>query len=327
MKNRHSRAVFGAFASAALVGGVMVGMAAPASADDYTPGNSTPTVNITAVPATMQPAAEGGSATYTVEADVGDADTLLDLNTVTLCLYRTGVGDDTCATTDPQNTAKLVWTRATDTFAMTSGASTFWANDASVSNYVATAVSMSMDFKFKISEATLQGGWTAKVIAADGTATPEDTDAGITTNYYGNVDTNRATQSFGTIASGGSALKENISDGTLQVNGSTDIFYAVANFTDGTTTATNMQATSTDVAVPPTATKFAYDCKDAVTFGESGAFRVAGTATEIDSGVLSGGTAEGGSTATVASCRLSSGGQLPVASYSAAVTVTVAAAA
>ena len=36
-------------------------------------------------------------------------------------------GFGTCASIDPQNTVQLTWTRATDTFSIDAGASTYWA--------------------------------------------------------------------------------------------------------------------------------------------------------------------------------------------------------
>ncbi|MDP4015140.1 MAG: hypothetical protein U0990_02930 [Candidatus Nanopelagicales bacterium] len=312
-------------ASAALVAGAMTAVAvAPAQADDFDQGNIDPVVSAVTAGFAMQPAANGTSATYQIDATITDGNTLLDLNTVTLCLYNTAGGTSDCSSTDSQNTMKMVWTRADDAFVLTSGGSTYWADQTSLSDYTATNTAMDLNFKFKVGEAALQGDWTAKVTALDTSAgTHTVTDATHSVAYYGSVDTNRAGQSYGELAKDGSANAQNISHGTLQVNGATDISYAVANLTDGTTTMTNMGGL---VTAAPDVTKFALDCLGgSATYDNTGAARIAAGATEVHSNILTGGAVEDGNTTNVASCRLATGGQVPAQTYTGALTVTVAA--
>ncbi|MDZ7577108.1 MAG: hypothetical protein U0904_02880 [Candidatus Nanopelagicales bacterium] len=309
--------------SVALIASVLTAVAVtPGQADEFGQGNTAPVVSALTAGFAMQPAANGTSDTYQINAEITDANTLLDLDTVTLCLYHTTQGTSTCSSTAARNTMKIVWTQATNAFALTSGASTYWADQTSVSNYVATNTAMVMNFKFKVSEAALQGAWTATVTALD-TSAGEDsaTNADYSVAYYGAVDTNRVSQDYGTLAKDASATAQNISHGTLQANGASDIYYAVADLTDGTTTMTNAGGL---VTAAPAVTEFALDCLGgSATYDNTGAVRIGAGATEVHSNILTGGVVEGGNNTNVASCRLTSGGQVPAGPYAGAVTVTV----
>ncbi|MDP4014270.1 MAG: hypothetical protein U0990_01765 [Candidatus Nanopelagicales bacterium] len=315
---RPRRGIWVGLASVALIAGALTAVAVtPAQAT-----NTAPVVSGLTAGFAMQPAANGTSDTYQINAEITDADTLLDLNTVTLCLYHTTQGTSTCSSTDAQNTMKIVWTQATNAFALTSGASTYWADQTSVSNYVATNTAMVMNFKFKISEAALQGAWTAAVTALD-TSAGEDSaaDANYSVAYYGAINTHRVPQDYGTLAKDASATAQNISHGTLQANGASNIYYSVADLTDGTTTMTNAGGL---VTAAPTVTEFALDCLGgSATYDNTGAVRIGAGATEVHSNILTGGAVEGGNNTNVASCRLTSGGRVPAGTYSGAVTVTV----
>ncbi len=324
LKQRRLMAVL---ASGALVGGVLVGaVATPASADDYTQTNSAPVISSMVAGLTMQPDQDASSATYTVSATITDANTLLDLDTVKLCMSLTSAADQSCASPNGTTATLITWTRVGDTWAINDGRGAFWTLAAPVSDYVATDTAAQMQFKFNISEAARQGAWTARIIADDGEATDTEDNTSNSVNYYGEVDTNRTGQSYGSIATNASANANDVSHGTIQANGATDIFYAAANFTNGGVTVPNNYSTSAVVTDPPVSTKYALDCNEGDgVFVPSGAFRINTDPTEIDSNKLTTGTAEGGSSALTASCRLSNGGGVPSLNYSGAVTVTVGA--
>ena len=308
---------------ALLVGGMVALVAPPALADTFTATGTAPTVTALTAGQVLQPANNGTSATYQINATIGDADTLADLTTVTLCLSLTSAANDECTTTNAQTAVKLAWTQGTNTYALTG--STLWSNQVFTSNYSAGASSMTMNFKFKIGEAARAGGWTAKVIARDdSTLTTAATDATYSVNYYGAVDTQRASQAFGALAPNGSAVAAGVSNGLLQVNGQTDVFLAVANFA-GPSTATNYRTVDTSPAAPPAPGSFALDCLEGPSFSEGSAVRIGTTATEVSANQFPSGIAEGGNSTLASSCRLSNGGGLPTGVYTGAVTVSVAA--
>lgn len=71
---------------ALVAGGMTVIAVGPAQADTFSPGNTAPTVGTVTLGRSITPAADG-SAVQNVNVTVGDVDSLLDLNTVRLCMY------------------------------------------------------------------------------------------------------------------------------------------------------------------------------------------------------------------------------------------------
>lgn len=306
---------------ALVAGGMTVIAVGPAQADTFSPGNSTPTVASVTTGGTYQPAT-GGSVGYQIDATVGDADSLLDLNTVVLCLYKTTGGDSTCATPDAQNTMKLTWTRSANTFALLPGSSTWADNVSTTTTYSPTGTSMVVNFKFKVGQAALAGGWTGKVTATDMSAASANGSGTHTVNYFSSI-TSRASQAFGTVASGATGVTiDNVSDGSIVANASSKVtMLQAAGFTDGTTTA-GIATGAAGSAV--SATNVALDCGNAATYaGSTGQIRLSTSPATLQTPVLENGTSEAGTTSLVNSCKLINGGRLPVASYSATVTTGV----
>lgn len=192
-------------ATGALLGASLVaGVTGTASAEEFDPANAAPTVSIDTSTLTMSPDSGVGDNIYTIAATVGDANSLLDLNTVTLCLYKVGApnaGDASCATQDPQSTAKITWTRSIDEFDVDASSGTESSNwelgtggDAepstnnasySYSAYSASGTSMTMQYRFRVSDVATEGtDWAVRVVAADGdtTTTANDT-TGFSVNW------------------------------------------------------------------------------------------------------------------------------------------------
>ena len=313
-------------AGATLVaGGLTAVVALPAMADDFTPGNTAPTVTTVG----------GGSGPYSltplspaqVQVTVGDADTLQDLNTVTLCLYRTSGGDSTCSSIDTTNTIKIVWSRSTNTFALSAGSPTSWALNSPTGNYVATNVSMTLDFNFIPGKVARTGAWSVKSIAADATTSTTDTDGdNFSMGYYGSVLANRSSYSYSTVASGGSSTNVNKSDGTFTSNDASDVTIRQTAFTMSSPTSKTAGIAGGAPTDAPSAGEVALDCNNTATFPDAtGAIRLMTGAQTLEANVLTSGTGETGSSALVNSCRLSSGGRLPVGSYSATITMGIGA--
>lgn len=315
---------------ALLAAGLVGAFAGPAGADTLEQSNEPPVVsalNATGS-ATMQPDSDSSEGTYSVTATVSDANTVQDLTTVSLCMYLDGASD-TCASPDGTTQALLTWTQATDTFAMNDGAGAYWVDATSTENYSAGNDDMGFTFNFKVSEAARAGNWNAKVIAVDDAAASDsEVDTSNTMAYYANVDTNRAAQDYGSLAAGGTSNKLDISSGTIQANGSTDVFYAAGSFNNPVESVnlTNYQAINSSVAVTPAEGSYALDCQSGATFTQGSSTRVATVATEITSAAFTTGTAEGGASDSTASCRLTNGGGVPTGTYTGTVQVTVGAA-
>lgn len=304
--------------------GLTLSAAGVASADQLTTENSAPTVSTPSLSASIQPDAGASDAVYSYDITVGDADTLNDLTTVTVCLYQTTVGDPTCATPDPATDVKLTWTRSTNVFTIDDGsANDYWAlgsgADASVSPTL-TGTSGTFTYKFTVSEATRQGSWTAVVTATDtSAASASDSTATTTVNHYSAI-TTRVSQDFGTLGAGLASAGTSTTSPTVTANGQTTYSMTGGDFTDGTYTFTLKTTGLTSEA--PGAGEVTFDCEVASTFTQATATRVGSTSTQLSATQTTTGTPEGGS-AVANSCRLAHGGERPVSTYSATVVNTV----
>lgn len=330
MERRQFQKVGSCIGTVALVAvGVAALGAGPAAADDFVPENTAPTVDITSTTGAISASPTlTGSTAQTLAVDVGDADTLSDLNTVELCMYLTGVGDSTCASTDTTNAVKITWTRSTDTFAISPNSSTTWGLSGPVSGYVDTGLSMSMQFKFKVGAVARAGDWTVKVTATDNAAESTNDSAAdvMSVNYFGAVTSQRASQSWTSVAAGAGAAqtKLNVSDGSLLANGASDVSMSQsAAFSMITPTVATASIAAGNPGDPVNAGEVALDCKPAATYSDSGAIRLSTTPESFQANVLTTGTSESGNTSLVNSCQLTSGGGLPVGTYSAAVVIGI----
>ena len=326
-----TRRVFAALALTAV--GVSVLSATPASADVLLTANTAPTVGGTSftmpLPQTaFEPDGDESDEVYAYNVTVGDAESLNDLQTVTVCLYQSlkedataGEGDDTCAAINPANTVRLTWTQATDLFTIGAGASTFWALDTvapSTRSGALVDTTAAFVFRFTVSEAMREGTWTAKVTATDATAAIDE-DATVTAlvNAYSAI-TIRDPQDFGTLAAGAPG-SERTDSPIVTSNGATTLSLTAGDFVNGVYSYTLKTNGATSVA--PAAGQVTYDCNRA------GAF-VEGTATRVGSGVTSlgeataSGTAEGGA-AVSNSCRIMHGGGRPTGTYAFVVVNTI----
>lgn len=294
-----------------------------ASAELFATANTAPTVATPTLSTPIQPDAGASDTVYSYSIVVGDADTLNDLSTVTVCLYLTTGGDSTCATPDPTTDVKLVWTQSTNAFTIDDGSvNSYWAlgtaANASTSPTL-TGTSGTFTFQFTVSEATREGGWTAAVTADDGVATASNSTATTTVNHYSSI-TTRVSQDFGTLGSGLVNGVVRTASPTVTANGQTTYSMTAGNFTDGTYTFTLKTTGLTSEA--PAAGEVTFDCQVASTFTEGSAVRVGSTSTQLSGTQTSTGTAEGG-VAVDNSCRLAHGGQRPVSTYTATVLNTV----
>lgn len=287
-----------------------------ASADQFNPANTAPTVSTPSLSASIQPDSGASDTVYSYSVVVGDADTLNDLSTVVVCLYLTTGGDSTCATPDPTTDVKLTWTQSTDAFTIDDGSvNSYWALGAGAdasSSPTLTGTSETFTFKFTVSEATREGGWTAAVTADDGAATASDSTATTTVGHYSAI-TTRVSQDFGTLGSGLASGVSRTASPTVTSNGQTTYSATAGNFTDGTYTFT--LKTNGLTSEGPAAGEVSFDCQVASTFTEGSATRVGSTSTQLSATETSTGTPEGGSTVDN-SCRLAHGGQRPVSTYS-----------
>lgn len=317
--HRRIRSVAAAIGLLTLVYGLAV--QGTADADTFAPANSAPTVSSPTLSASIQPDAAASDTEYSYAITVGDADTLNDLSTLTVCLYLTTGGDSTCATPDPATDVKLVWTQSTGAFTVDDGTGTYWANGTAPapSAPTLTATSGTFTFTFVVSEATREGGWTAAVTADDGTATASDSTATTTVAHYAAI-TARSQQSFGTLAADAAGTATD--SPTVTSNGATAYSLTAGDFTDGTYTFTLKTTGAPSTDVDRLAGEVSYDCNQGATFDGASATRVGAISTQVGTAITSTGTAEGGAT-QANSCRLIHGGGRPVGTYAFTVVNTV----
>ncbi|MEX2424477.1 MAG: hypothetical protein WD990_10910 [Acidimicrobiia bacterium] len=292
-----------------------------ASADEFTTTNTAPTVGTPSLSASIQPDAGASETEYTYSIVVGDAETLNDLDTVTVCLYLTTGGDSTCATPDPTTDVKLIWTQSTDAFTIDNGLSAYWALGTVTpsSSPTLTDTSGTFTFTFAVSEAAREGGWTAAVTADDGTTTDTDSTATTTVNHYSSI-TTRISQDFGALSAGLVNGSEITASPTLTANGQTTYNVTAGDFVgDGYTYTLKTDGLTSDA---PAAGQVTFDCQVASTFTEASAVRVGSTSTAISSTETPTGTPEDGST-LANTCRLAHGGERPTGTYSFAVVTAV----
>lgn len=319
----------------ALVGMFTVWFAAPAQADEFNPENSAPAVGVTTSTLAMAPDTGASDNVYTIVSNVTDSDSLMDVNTVTWCVYLvtqtsgTWPGDQSsCSAPDPKTNVKFTWDRATDSFAVDDGTGLdYWAlgtgGDAPVSDYTSTNTSMNPSLKFTVSEAARAGDWGVKMVADDGDATANHSDTtGYTMAYWSVISTPRAQQDFG-VLTGGFQDKDNVGV-DMMANSATNVDYVLGgDFVDGSS---NTATVATGVAgSAPGAGQVSFDCSPTGTYDINTDVRVttAGPST-IAASQYAEGAPENGATNSQ-SCRLTSGGAIPRAGspYTATVTVSV----
>ncbi|HWM18932.1 MAG TPA: hypothetical protein VNO51_04550 [Ilumatobacteraceae bacterium] len=315
--------------------GVSALSATPASADELLTANTAPTVAGTSftmpVPQTaFEPDSDESDEVYAYNVTVGDAESLNDLQTVTVCLYQSlkedataGEGDNTCTAINPANTVRLTWSQATDAFTIGAGASTFWALDTvapSTRSGALVDTTAAFVFRFTVSEAMREGTWTAKVTATDITAAT-DVNATVTAlvNAYSAI-TVRDPQDFGTLAAGAPGAERTDSP-IVTSNGATTLSLTAGDFVNGVYSYTLKTDDATSVA--PDAGEVTYDCNRAGAFVEGTATRVGSGVTLIGvAGATASGTVEGG-VAVSNSCRIMHGGGRPTGTYAFVVVNTI----
>lgn len=328
----HWRKLIAATAASAAIAGVLT--AAPASADEFTPANNAPSLSSPAFTfpggqTEFEPDAGASAEVYEYAVTVEDLDSLKDLTDVTVCLHHslhedgvtTGEGDASCGSTDPQNTVRLTWTRATDSFAIDAGSSTFWAlgtaADAPVGPADLDATSSVISFRFTISEAMREGTWTATATATDVSGNSA-TDASVTGTVaaYSAI-TTRTSQDFGTVAANTPATATD--SPTVTSNGTTTLSLTAGDFTSASGTfALRPDGTTSD---GPASGQLTYDCVVGGAFADGSATRVGSTATPVGTATATG-TVEAG-IAVPNTCRLVHGGGRPVDTYSFTVVNTI----
>lgn len=299
--------------------------------ENFQQGSSAPTLTLEPTAITITPLADGATAARYLDVTATDQDAVTDFNRISLCLYfdnpTAPTADGNCDNEDlnPANQVLLVWTEATNSFTVVAnpdGAPSDWSIDAtgagSASDYDtnSTAIVLSLRYSFHASEVMREapvGEWKVKATAIDDaafTATDSDSsDVDITVNHFSAVTVARASQSYGVIAAGSSAVSEDVSAGTLVTNGTSSITYRLGNdFTTGPVSLTNANGA---VGTPPAFGSFAFDCRNAPTYDDSGAQRIAtapaGAATLVD-GITDEGTTEAGVNDFKQSCKVWYGG-------------------
>lgn len=322
-----------AVACGVIVAGGAVVSVGPAFADTTTGGGTAPQLANITPGFDVSPDADTSDLALEFSVDVSDVNSLENLTTVDVCFYHSTAGTNACAATDGRKELKATWTQATDAFTLDDGSGT--QADISTSTdttYSADATSMTLLFKLKVAENHREGDWNVKVTATDDDAlTATNDDAGVTdfgSSWYGNVDTARASQTFGAVAAGSASSAIEVTGGKFTSNGTAAVNYAVADLTDGSFTATNdggADGLSTSPGAIPSADEFALDCSPDDTWNAANDIRVGTTATVVEDNILSTGSAENGDD-LIQSCTMLVGTEWKRDSnplYTGAVTTTI----
>lgn len=329
---RHRRALaVGAFTAACVVAGLVV---RPVGADDFEPENHTPALTDPALvlpggQVAIEPDAGASDEVYGFEVTVADDESLADLAAVTLCWHHSthedgespGDGDPTCTDLDPRHTVRMSWTPADGTFALEAGGSTHWelatGDDASSAPSDLDALSGTVTFRFRVSEAMREGTWTV-VATVEDTSGTSDSDSTVTATVapYSAI-TMRAPQSFGSVA----ALTPVTATDTPVVvaNGATRLSLQAGAATSPSGTF-QLLADGPTSSLPGTG-ELTLDCNLAGSFTEGTATRIGSTPTDLGIATATG-TPEGG-VAVPNTCRLLHGGGRPVDVYDLTVVNTV----
>jgi hypothetical protein len=207
----------------------------------------------------------------------------------------------------------------------------FWTpeyeNSGSTSGYGdGTGASMNISFKFRISHGMLAGNdWSVRVTAVDfnGQETPQ-TATGVTVLYFGSVVAQRESVDFGSLTGGEDGIVNDLWDGAMTANASSDLTYKATSFSY----LTNELALATGLpSAAPSAGKVAFDCNPSTTWDEGTALRLAATPKTARTGLYAGGTGEMGGDDLRHSCRVWFGGSAPVANqyYNSTFTVGIGA--
>jgi hypothetical protein len=254
---------------------------------------------------------------------------LANLSTVTLCIFDAdaispnGSGVTPCANaaTDPKHIFEMVWTQSTDSFAVTG--TNHYQNVSSVSNYGdGTALTATMNFKFKVSNAMMQGSnWVIRVEAVDDQAQVSATGelSPVAVDYFGAVTTQRTPTAFGDLLANGQSTRSGIASGAFLANGISYLTLEATDFANGSNT---IAIDPNGAQWPPTGT-VALDCEAAAVWNGANGVRVGTSATSFDWGLFSSGTGETADSSHVHSCVLTFGGGATVARVEYTSTVTI----
>lgn len=261
------------WAAGIVLGGTLAFAPSMVSADSLTPLPGAPSVDITSVPASIQPQFTyvGGDGSYSVGVTVATNATLSVLETVKMCWYKgTAIGESPwtgCPIVGPEDGFEMVWTEAADAFTVSAG--TKYAEDGSSivgdNGYDDSAQTMDMMFTFKVSNAMLAGSdWNVRVTAtydAAGSypdASGFDEESGKTVEYWGQITTEREAAEFGFVAEGGTAF-DTVSAGAWVANAPSDFTLRGTDFTNGSVPADTLILRS--AAGAPGTGEVALDCE------------------------------------------------------------------
>ena len=278
--------------------------------------------------AELQPAFPRSTESYTVTARIAVPVGIGQLDTVTMCWYKSdAVGDpddgvsDSCANaaTNPETEFEVVWEQLSGEFTKT-GSNNYQMQDGSDFSDAEFTV-VEVYFVFKVSNAMRAGNWTVKVTALDvsGEVRSESEYATVYTFVEMQSGTGRAQQAFGALAEGASSTISDIAVGSYSANTTADFTIRADDFTaSGRTVGVKTTAGN------PAAGEVALDCNIGDTLAVSPP-RVTKTNTDMSANLTP--TGEPRNTTQRMSCRLTYGSGAPLAllNYSNTVHFTIAA--
>ena len=264
--------------SAALALGALIGATPAAQADTINLVNlpSKPVISNVTLPTSMTPGYPRSTNTYTVSADISNADGFDKITKIEMCFNETDIFSNTvCSSDDPVN--DFVMTYTPDAGFLVAG-SNFHQDAGSTLTAVGTdGTTKTVQFKFKISAAMLASNYWGVTLRAYTTDIDNNDQfdewssvtnmKSVTVNWFGHVVANRKALNFGSLTQEKPVASEIDTAGTFVANGAADVFQTATEWrhtdtigkTDGSADTIKFAADPMDVQRGELSMKFSSD--------------------------------------------------------------------
>jgi uncharacterized repeat protein (TIGR02543 family) len=189
----------------------------------YPGASASQNLTISAFPATLTPAFPRSIDVYTVTVSIGTPSGPDQLDRVEMCWYKSNASkaadagvSAVCAdaSTKPQTEFRVVWDQSRDEFEK-NGVNNYALGD---SQSTLGDVTVTLDFKFQISNAMRAGNWTLVVTAYDDAGFTITASESANVASFVSIASSRAPQSFGVLARNGGSVLNNFEVGRFTNN-------------------------------------------------------------------------------------------------------------
>ena len=221
--------------SAALVLGALIGATPAAQADTINLVNlpSKPVISNVTIPMNMTPAYPRSTSTYTVSADISNADGFGKITKIEMCFNEDDIFSNiVCSSDDP--VIDFVMTYTPDAGFLVAGSNFHQDSSSELVDVGTDGTTKTVKFKFKISAAMLASNYWGVTLRAYTTDIDNNDQFDewssvtnlktVTVNWFGHVVANRKALNFGSLTQEKPVAQETDTAGTFVANGASDIF-------------------------------------------------------------------------------------------------------